>query len=150
MADNWDLKDTKQVPVLTEQMINESKWWADNRFATVKEEYPVDKTAPFKKMTKQGLEALIASLATNEETERRIKEARAKAIERYKNTVFDRKDIELNFGVSERYPNEMWQAYLYYSEEQHTIQSSEYADEKQKEKELRDHIRQHGQLVKNG
>lgn len=183
MSNNWDLK-TDGVPVLTEQMIKESNWFADNRFATIKEPYPINKAVPFKKLTKSGLENLIKSVTTTPESvdaeikrvteslkgvaftdemlanikksmlstdvDALVDEARRKAIQRYKNTVFDKYKIELNFGKSDYVSTDMWLAYLHYSKEQHDIQTRKYDDEKQRQKDLRDHIQQHGQLVKNG
>lgn len=150
MSINWDLKNNTTVPVLTEQMVSESTWWANNRFAAVKEPYPIDKTVPFKKMSKSGLDDLIKSVSITDDVQKGVDAAREKAIKRYENAVFDPKDMEIEFGRSERYPNDMWLAYLHYSKEQHDIQTRKYADEKLREKDLRDHIRQHGQLVKNG
>ena len=182
MSKNWDSKETKAVPVLTEQMLKEAQWWADNRYASVKDRYPVDKTVPFKKMTKSGLDNLIKSMTkTPESVDAEIKrvteslkgvaftdemlaeikksmlskdaevlaeETRKNAIQRYKNTVFDKFKIELNYGKSEYVTNDMWLAYLHYSKEQHELKKQCKGDEESKE--LRDHIRQHGQLVKNG
>lgn len=41
MSNNWDSTQTRGVLVLTEQMMKEAQWWADNRYASVKEPYPV-------------------------------------------------------------------------------------------------------------
>ena len=143
MADTLQQKQNRPIVLLTEQMVLEAKWWADNRFASVKEPYPI---TPYKKMSKAGLESLISSMVTTDEIQKDVEELRAKSIKRYETTVFDRNRIELNFGNSECYKPDLWLAYLHYSKEQHEIQACKGNDSR----ELRDHIRQHGQLVKNG
>lgn len=97
-------------------------------------------------MTKSGLEDLIKSMSISEETQKAVDEVENKSIQRYKNAVFNKNKIELNYGKSEYVSNDMWLAYLHYSKEQHQILAKNGCESK----ELREHVRQHGQLVKNG
>lgn len=141
MMDTWHMEDYVPKPVYRDdsQRIKESRWWADNRHATIKEPFPIVEDS-FKPMTSENLKQFIQEMKpvyTESSPEN-------DAIKYHSSTRFDRYQMEAR--ASEYYDyktGQAWFAYCHYSKEQNDLLTS-----KKNLNVLLDHIKQHGQLIR--